>query len=96
MFGDCTCDFIGFPHVAQVFRRYYDSDIIQDDSPFIKVPKQTRSLTARVDKVLPGSSGGERTSKLGSFVEDLKHQILGVSRSTHAKRNDRVLGGRVS
>ena len=63
----------------QVFRRYYDSPwftMIHDDSPFIKVPKQTRSLTARVDKVLPGSSGGERTD-LNS------NQILRGSRSNN-------------
>ena len=50
--------------------------MIHDDSPFIKIPKQTRSLTARVDKVLPGSSGGERTD-LNS------NQILRGSRSNN-------------
>eukprot|EP00434_Breviolum_minutum_P022496 symbB.v1.2.019850.t1/scaffold1603.1/size109661/3 len=43
------------------------------------LPQETgtgKPLTTRVDKVLPGSSGGERTWKnSGSFVEDLKHQI---------------------
>ena len=72
MFGDRTCDLIGFPRAG----KFSGDTMIHDDSPFIKIPKQTRSLTARVDKVLPGSSGGERTD-LNS------NQILRGSRSNN-------------